>query len=481
MTHARVTLAGAVLFSSIAFGLGAPLAASGAHDVCPASNPPNMLVIENGSSQTAPVGKAFQMNLQVALANSNGCPLTGLLGGISIDFVAPSSGASGTFASSGSNDAVVGTDAQGVAVAPPFTANGVEGSYSVHAESNYGLVKLYLTNTARGVARSVVATDQSEQSANVLARYARPLQATVLDAGGLPVKGAAVSFSLGVGSYGAGATFAGGGQQATALTDDSGLATSPPLTANGVAGPFSATASVDGVATPVVYPLHNIAVKLSFAAATRDRQTAVAGRTYKDTLKARVLDGDGRPVEGATVTFALGSSDAAAASAAAGASFASGSAQAVELTNAAGIATSPALKANTTAGRFTASATTAGARPVSFALRNLAGRPASIVAGVAANEVTRTHSRFPVRLAVTVTDANGNVVAGARVRFVAPARGPSGRFAGGRRSVPVTTNASGIAVAPVFVANGKAGGYVVFARVRGAGRSAAFALVNERR
>jgi hypothetical protein len=43
----------------------------------------------------------------------------------------------------------------------------------------------------------------------------------------------------------------------------------------------------------------------------------------------------------------------------------------------------------------------------------------------------------------------------------------------------VRTDASGIAVAPPFVANARQGGYVVIATVRGAAQAAAFALVND--
>ena len=72
---------------------------AGAGSACPASNPPNTLVLSGGSGQTAQLGRQFQGNLQVALANSDGCPLTGNLAGISVDFVAPGGGASGIFAS----------------------------------------------------------------------------------------------------------------------------------------------------------------------------------------------------------------------------------------------------------------------------------------------------------------------------------------------------------------------------------------------
>ena len=45
-------------------------------------------------------------------------------------------------------------------------------------------------------------------------------------------------------------------------------------------------------------------------------------------------------------------------------------------------------------------------------------------------ESTAVGTRFPIRLAVTVTDTHGNAVAGALVTFTAPAHGPSGSFAG---------------------------------------------------
>ncbi|HEV7641312.1 MAG TPA: hypothetical protein VGO39_10640 [Gaiellaceae bacterium] len=477
LTRIRVLLAATLLAVAAGVTLSAPRLAAAVPNACPASNPPNMLSIAGGSSQTAQLDKPFQGNLQVALANSNGCPLTGSLAGISIDFVAPASGASGTFSSSASNIAVVGTDAQGVAAAPPFTANTTAGAYSVHAQSDYGSVKLYLTNTARGVARTVATAGPAEQSAPVLGRYGLPLQATVLDADGRPVQGATVTFALGSGIFGAGAAFVGGGAQATARTDASGQATSPPFAANNVAGPFAATASVEGIAEPVGYALRNLATKTTIASTSRVTQTATVASSYRRPLQAKVLDGAGHPIEGATVTFSLGASAGGAS-----ASFVSGGAQTTALTDASGIASSPLLRAGTTAGSFTATATAAGvAAPLTYPLRNVAGSAAAITAGVAASESTPVASRFPIKLAVTVTDANNNPVRGARVTFAAPGRGPSGHFGSRGRTVRVTTNASGIAIAPVFTAGRLPGGYVVTASVSGANRAAAFALVNERR
>ena len=93
----------------------------------------------------------FATSLQVALGNSDGCPVTSAAAGIPVTFSAPSSGASGVFSSSESNTAVVGADAAGTVAAPPFTANTAAGSYTVTATSQYGSVSFSLTNTAAGI------------------------------------------------------------------------------------------------------------------------------------------------------------------------------------------------------------------------------------------------------------------------------------------------------------------------------------------
>ena len=120
------------------------------------------------------------------------------------------------------------------------------------------------------------------------------------------------------------------------------------------------------------------------------------------------------------------------------------------------MATSPPLLAGKTAGTYSATATVAGGpRAATYTLENRAAAPATITAGAAGGESTPAGTRFPVRLAVTVVDTDGNPVA---------AR-PSLRRAGPRperplrvteadesRTVRVPTNGKGIAVAPPFAA-----------------------------
>ncbi len=126
---------------------------------------------------------------------------------------------------------------------------------------------------------------------------------------------------------------------------------------------------------------------------------------------------------------------------------------------------------------------------MSFSLSNLAGKPAKLTPGVGSTQSTPAGTPFPIRIAVTATDAQKNLVPGALITFSAPLAGASGRFTVHSRglhhrtrvshpnTVKVKSNACGIAVAPAFTANGTRGGYIVKATVKHA-RAAAFALTN---
>jgi hypothetical protein len=370
---------------------------------CPSPNPPNQLTLVAGTPQTTTLDTAFAGGLQVALSSSDGCAVTGAAG-TPVTFSAPAGGASGHFSTSNSDTATVGADASGSVAAPTFTANGTAGSYTVTASSPYGSVSFTLTNTAAGIPARLAAISPKRTSTRVGSRFPQPLRVRALDAGDNPVAGVTVTFALGSGAAGgcvagttASASFAGGGTQATATTDASGIATSPALTAATATGSFTASASISS-------------------------------------------GGGGGGTGGAE------------------------SASNAEAQNVA---------------------------PVGFSLVSLAGKPAKIAPGVGATQSTPAGSTFPIRLAVTVTDAYKNPVPGALVIFTAPAAGPSGRFTSHSRdghhrrayvsythTARVETGACGIAVAPSFTASGRPGGYVVKASAQPA-RPAAFALVNE--
>jgi hypothetical protein len=215
--------------------------------------------------------------------------------------------------------------------------------------------------------------------------------------------------------------------------------------------------------------LTNTAIPAAIRTLSGSGQHATVNTVYSKPLEVRVTDAAGKPVTGITVVFELPGS-------AAGGTFA-GSAGVV--TNALGVATAPALTANTTAGSFTINAWVAGVRvPARFNLTNKADQPASV--NVFAGNFQHAFIAKPYQdhLQAQVVDQFGNPVAGVKVTFTAPSTGASGFFAGKRRPTATTaiTNGNGVATAPIFTANARPGSFNVTASISGA--STFFSLRN---
>ena len=104
------------------------------------AGPPAYLTATTGVRQQAAVNSVFPLPIRATLTDAGGNPISA----VAVTFTPPPSGASGSF--SGSSTVV--TDAQGVAAAPPFTANAVTGSYTVTASASSLNASFYLTNTA---------------------------------------------------------------------------------------------------------------------------------------------------------------------------------------------------------------------------------------------------------------------------------------------------------------------------------------------
>ncbi len=412
-----------------------------------------------GGPQSATVGRAFTTALQATVKDAGNNPLTG----VTVTFAAPGTGAAATF--SGSATAV--TNASGIATAPALTANSQAGTYTVTA-SAAGVAtpaSFRLTNLP-GPPASVSAAAGTPQSATINATFTTALQAAVNDASGNPVSGVTVTFTAS--GTGARAAFS-GSATATAVTNASGIATAPALTANGVTGNYTVTASVSGLASLADFSLTNIsAIPASVIATAGTPQSATVNAAFATALQATVKDASSNPVSGVTVTFTAPATGASAAF--------SGSATATATTNASGIATASALTANGQAGSYTVTASVAGVTsPASFSLTNLSAVPASIIASVGTPQNAAVNTAFATALQATVKDGGGNPLSGVSVTFAAPASGPSATFGG---SATVTTNTSGVATAPTLTANSQAGSYTVTASVAGVTTPAGFSLTN---
>jgi hypothetical protein len=103
----------------------------------------------------------------------------------------------------------------------------------------------------------------------------------------------------------------------------------------------------------------------------------------------------------------------------------------------------------------------------SYSLTATAGTPQAAPVGTS----------FATNLQATVMYGT-SPAAGTTVTFTAPNSGASGTFPGSSLTAPVITNASGVATAPAFTANGIAGAYGVTASVVGVTAPANFALTN---
>jgi hypothetical protein len=105
-----------------------------------AAGPPTSLTATTGARQIVGINSLFPLPIQATLTDAGGDPISG----VSVVFTAPSAGASGSF----SGNSTVTTDAQGVAAAPPFTANAVTGSYAVTATAASLTATFNFTNAA---------------------------------------------------------------------------------------------------------------------------------------------------------------------------------------------------------------------------------------------------------------------------------------------------------------------------------------------
>jgi hypothetical protein len=444
------------------------------------AGPPATITATAGTPQNAAVTAAFITNLQATVKDAGG----NLVSGATVTFTAPSSGASGTFVggTSGGTTVTAITNASGVATASVFTANSTIGGYTVNATvSGVATPAAFSLNNIAGPPASIAATAGTPQSVTISTAFVTNLQATVKDAGGNLVNGATVTFTAP--SSGASGTFVGGtsgGTTVTAITNASGVATAPVFTANSTAGAYSVNATVSGVTTPAAFSLTNLAGAAATITATSGTPQSVQISTAFAALQATVKDSGGNLVSGATVTFTVTAAGSGASGTFAGGT--SGGTVVTAITNASGVASASTLTANTIAGGpFTVKATSGAATSATYSLTNLTGPAASIAATAGTPQSAAITKSFTNNLQATVKDSGGNLVSGVTVTFTAPSSGASGTFTGGTNgglTATATTNASGVASAPVFTANSTAGGPYNVTATAGAIGPANFALTN---
>jgi hypothetical protein len=199
------------------------------------------VTVVSGSNQSTTVTTAFANALEVVVTDTFGNPVPG----VSVTFVGPATGASASVTGS---PATTNSNGQASVTA---TANTTAGSF-VETATVAGVAtpaNFNLTNTP-GAAASVTVVSGSNQSATVGTSFANPLVVVVKDTFGNPVPGVSVTFAGP--ATGASATLTG----SPATTGANGQA-SVTAKANTIAGVYTVTASVAGVATSAIFNLDN--------------------------------------------------------------------------------------------------------------------------------------------------------------------------------------------------------------------------------
>jgi hypothetical protein len=317
----------------------------------------------------------------------------------------------------------------------------------------------------------VIPVSGNNQSHAVRSAFGQALVATV-SMNGVPASGVAVKFVAP--SFGPSATFSNTTSfTATSTSDEFGTVTSPSFVANGKVGTYTITATTQGANSPASFILTNTTGgPASILAASGSPQSTAIGAAFPAPLVAQVLDSGGNAVKGAIVTFTAPASGASG-------TFVGGLTTETHTTNASGLATSSTYTANFTSGADVVTATVLGVTdPANFNLTNGAGVPASIVASQGTPQSAGINTAFSVPLGASVLDAQSNPVAGIPVTFTAPASGATGTFVGGKSVVTTVTDATGLATAPTFTANGTLGSYTVTATSSAVSATATFSLTN---
>jgi hypothetical protein len=307
-----------------------------------------------------------------------------------------------------------------------------------------GTVSVTKAITVRAAAAASMTVTGGGQSAAVTQAFSHPLSATAYDIYGNRVPGTAISFAVAGGS----ATFPGGLDGVTVTTGPDGSATTPSLQAGATGGPVTLT--VDAADVP------EATIQLTVTApatVTGTPPNATAGQAYRYSF---VTTGYPAPV----VTLAAGT-------------LPRGLTLAPD-----GTISGTATRAGSYAFAVTAANSTHSTTLVTK-IKVMPQAPASVTALTGSGQTALTGARFGVPLSAVVTDRYINLEPGISVTFRITAG--SATFAGGAKTVTVTTNTLGVAIAPALTAGSTAGAVTVTASAAGASSTATFHLTVKRR
>ena len=266
----------------------------------------NSITIVSGSPQSAQVAMAFGSPLVVQVSDTWGNPV----GGASVTFLAPASGASGTFANS-TDTTSASTGSNGQASSTTFTANTTAGGpYNVSAStSGPAPVNFHMTNNP-GPASKLVFTTEPSTNQNIAAGSSIAVQVAVADTYGNPESADnTTTVTIGIGTNPTSGTLTcAGGDTATV---SAGIATFS-CSINRVGNGYTLSATSSPSHGTVVSNGFNIVAgpPASITVVSGSNQSTTQGTAFANPLVAMVTDAENNPVPGASVTFTAPSSGA---------------------------------------------------------------------------------------------------------------------------------------------------------------------------
>lgn len=349
---------------------------------------PSTVAAVSASSLTGTVGELVGDPLEVRITDDRGAAL----GGIVVTFTVAAGGGTVT-------PAVDTTDNSGLA-STRWRLGGTAGQQRVTASVTGVATSVDFTATAvAGAPASVAIQAGDNQSATVGAAVTTAPSVVVRDRFNNPVNGTSVFFSVAAG----GGSVTGAG----ATTNASGVATVGSWTLGPNAGANRLTALVlsNGVAAnPVTF--NATATPGTAASATATTATTITGSVgglVTPVPSIRVVDANGNPVAGVSVTFAAST----------GSTVVNGT----KTTGTNGTASPDGWQLGATAGTYTLTATATGLTPIVFTAQARAGAAAAMTAFAGNNQTATVGRTLPVDPAVRITDALGNPIVGQEVLF----------------------------------------------------------------
>jgi len=429
---------------------------------------PTSISVGAGNNQSAQISTQYGLQLYAVVRDQGGNPMAGK----SVTFTMPGSGASAGFNSLGGPlTATAITNASGGAVSPFFFANGIAGSFQPVADVTGTSPLVFTLFTATNTPPPVVLVPTTisiiqgnSQQAVIGTAFSVQQKVWVKDQNGTSMNNVDIAWS--VPASGARGTYA-GGTPAQSFTNSSGVATAPVLTANAIAGTWTAVATCTGYPVTQNFSFTNLAnnappTPTTIQIQSGNGQSVALSGTFPNDVQVKVIDQYGSPIV-ASVTATIPASTYGTWQTG------GGTVRTLNSTAGTGIANFGKVIASGTArANWAIAITCTGTSGASIdGLNNV---DAAVVTDVLAvggtSQMAPPSSSFTLPLTARATNGLGNGVQNVSITFNAPGSAASCRFLGNLTQT-VLTDVNGNAVSAIPVATATEGAYTVTATTPG--------------